>query len=307
LKGAVPGATAARPRVAAASGALYPDLHDDWPLLRAALADAGVDALTAVWSDPAVDWSAFDLVLASGTWGNIHHVDEFLAWADGVAARGVPLRNSPATLRWNIDKHYLLELQRAGVPTVPTQWVEPGTADAVLASLTLPEGEVVVKPSVSGGGYRTARYERHEHPAARSHVAELIASGRTAMVQPYEPRVDAEGETGLVFIGGTFSHAVHKGPMIRRGAGPLEHLLDNLVITPATPTAAQLRVAGGALAAAEQVLGPTSYARVDMVETSHGGPAILELELLDPVLFFPQHPEAAVTLARELAGLVTPR
>jgi hypothetical protein len=95
--------------------------------------------------------------------------------------------------------------------------------------------------------------------------------------------------------------------MIRRGAGPLEHLLDNLVITPATPTGAQLRVAGGALAAAEQVLGPTSYARVDMVETSHGGPAILELELLDPVLFFPQHPEAAVTLARELAGLVTPR
>jgi hypothetical protein len=307
LSNAVPGAAAARPRLAAASGALYPELHDDWPLLHAALAEAGVDAVTAVWSNPTIDWSAFDLVLANGAWGNIHHVDEFLDWADGVAALGVPLRNSAATLRWNIDKHYLVDLEHAGVPTVPTLWVEPGAADAEVASLTLPEGEIVVKPSVSGGGYRTARYEPHEHPAARAHVTELIASGSTAMVQPYEPRVDAEGETGLVYIGGTFSHAVHKGPMIRRGAGPLEHLLENLVITPATPTAAQLRVARQALVASEKLLGPTSYARVDMVETLHDGPALLELELLDPVLFFPSHPEGAVTLARELAGLVGPR
>ena len=184
---AAPPGGAARPRLAAAAGALYPDLHDDWPLLRGALAAAGVDAETAVWSDPAVDWSAFDLVLASGAWGNIHHVEEFLAWADGLAARGVPVRNSPATLRWNIDKHYLVELERAGVPTVPTRWVEPGTADADVASLPLPEGEVVVKPSVSGGGYRTARYEPHEHGAARAHVASSIASGRAAMVQPYNP------------------------------------------------------------------------------------------------------------------------
>jgi hypothetical protein len=263
LSSAAPGGPA-RPRLAAAAGTLYPDLHDDWPLLRAALAAAGVDAVTAVWSDPAVDWSAFDLVLASGAWGNIHHVEEFLAWADGLATRGVRVRNSPATLHWNIDKHYLLELERAGVPTVPTRWVEPGTADADVASLPLPEGEVVVKPSVSGGGYRTARYQPHEQGTARAHVAEIVASGRTALVQPYEPRVDAEGETGLIYIGGTFSHAVHKGPMIRRGAGPQEHLLDNLVLAPAAPTTTQLRVAGSALAVAERLLGPTSYARVDI-------------------------------------------
>jgi hypothetical protein len=304
LSRAAPGATGARPRLAAASNAAFPDLHDDWPLLRAALADAGVEAVTAVWNDPAVDWSAFDLVLASGTWDNIHHVDEFLAWADAVAASGVPVRNSPATLRWNIDKRYLVELERAGIPTVPTVWVEPGTADAEVAALALPEGEVVVKPSVSGGGYRTARYEPDERHAALAHVVELIASGRTAMVQPYQSRVDAEGETALIYIGGTFSHAVHKDPMIRRGVGPLDHLMDNQVITGATATTAQLRVAAQSLAAAEELLGPTSYARVDMVETLDAGPTLLELELLDPVLFLPHHPEGAVTLARELAGLL---
>jgi glutathione synthase/RimK-type ligase-like ATP-grasp enzyme len=297
-----------RPRLAAAACAQFPDLFDDWPLVRSALARAGVDATTAVWNDPGVDWTAFDLVLASGAWDNIHHVDAFLGWVDGVAASGVPVRNSPATLRWNIDKHYLRDLERAGVATVPTLWVEPGAADSEVAALALPEGEVVVKPSVSGGGYRTARYEAHEHPAARAHIAELVAAGRTAMVQPYEPRVDLEGETALVFVGGRFTHALHKEPMIRRGVGPLDNLIDNQMVSATTATAAQRDLADRALAAAEDLLGPTSYARVDMVETVDRGPALLELELLDPVLFLAQHPQgarAAEALATELTRQLT--
>jgi glutathione synthase/RimK-type ligase-like ATP-grasp enzyme len=311
LSATAPGA-AGRPggrqaRLAAASSARLPDLHDDWPLLRAALDDHGVDAVTAVWNDPGVDWSAFDLVLASGAWDNIHHVDEFLAWADAVAASGVPVRNAPATLRWNIDKRYLRDLERAGVPTVPTVWLEPAPGGRPGAPPALPEGEVVVKPSVSGGGYRTARYEPHERAGALAHVDELLASGRTAMVQPYEGRVDTEGETGLVYVGGRFSHAVHKDPMIRRGVGPADSLIENQVVTGATATAAQLAVAGRALAAAEALVGPSTYARVDLVPTRRGEPALLELELLDPVLFFPLHPEGARALARLLAGALADR
>ncbi len=297
-----PGGARRRPRLVAASCAQFPDLHDDWPLLRAALADAGVDAQTAVWNDPAVDWTAFDLVLVSGAWDNIHHVDQFLAWADGVAAAGVPVLNSPATLRWNIDKRYLRDLEQAGVRTVPTLWVEPDGSSPDLPLPGLPEGEVVVKPCVSGGGYRTARYEAHEHAAARAHVRELVGSGRTVMVQPYEPRVDDEGETGLVYVGGAFSHAVHKDPMIRRGVGPTDSLIANQVVTAATATPAQLVVGGHALATAESLLGPATYARVDMVETLEDGPALLELELLDPVLFLTLHPRSAASFARVLAG-----
>ncbi len=301
------GGPGGRPRLAVAASARYPDLHDDWPLLRGALNDAGVDAETAVWNDPGVDWSAFDLVLASGAWDNIHHVDEFLAWADGVAGRGVPLRNSAATLRWNIDKHYLQDLERSGVPTVPTVWVEPAAGTLDRSWPAIPGGEVVVKPSVSGGGYRTARYQPHEGAAVLAHVHELTAVGRTAMVQPYEARVDAEGETDLIYVGGSFSHAVHKDPMIRRGVGPSDSLIENLVVTGTTATAAQLVVADQALAAAAEVVGPSTYARVDLVETHDRGPALLELELLDPVLFFTQHPEGAVALARLLAAFLPRR
>ncbi len=284
-----------------ASSPQFPDRHDDWPLERAALEHAGIDARTAVWSDPGVEWSACDLVVANGVWDNIHHAEAFLTWLHRLTDEGVPVVNSTATLRWNIDKRYLRDLERAGVPTVPTLWVVPGGQDPLDPSaLPLPAGELVVKPSMSGGGYRTARYEPHEHDGARAHVAALVDSGRTAMVQRYQPAVDAEGETGLVFLGGAFSHAFHKGPMIRRGVGPVDSLVENQVTSAATATAAQLDVANRALAAAEGLLGPTTYARVDLVSGLNGEPALLELELLDPVLFFVHHPEGAIRFAEVL-------
>ena len=49
--------------------------------------------------------------------------------------------------------------------------------------------------------------------AARRHVAELQAEGRTVLVQPYDARVE-DGETALVFLGGRQSHAFTKGPIL---------------------------------------------------------------------------------------------
>jgi hypothetical protein len=282
----------------------FPELHDDWPLVRAALAEIGIDAVPVVWSDPSADWSSFDLIVASGAWDSIHRVDEFLAW---VAAREhcpTPTVNSPATLRWNLDKRYLRELEAAGVPIVPTNWVEPGGGGGSddEGAVALPDGEVVVKPSISGGGHRTARYRPDEHERARAHVRDLVASGRTAMIQPYQASVDELGELGLVFLAGEFSHAIQKDPMIRRGVGPLDSLIDNQVVRAAGASDGQIDLGQRAVAAAEALLGPTTYARVDVVEGADGGQALLELELLDPVLFFPQHPDAAATYARALSA-----
>ena len=295
-----------RPRLAAAATERFPDLHDDWPLVRAALDDVGVDGHPAVWSDPDVDWTAFDVVLANGAWDHTRRPAEFLAWVDRLEQLGVPLVNSPDTLRWNLDKHYLRELEAAGVPIVPTLWVEPpgsptGIGDGGLA-LDLPDAEVVVKPAISGGGHLTARYGPGAHDAARAHAGALTAQGRAAMVQPYVAAVDDEGEKGLVFLGGSFSHAIGKEPMIRRGVGPMDVLIDNQVVTAALASSAQLALGRRALAAAEDRLGPTTYARVDVVELDDGTPAVLELELLDPVLFFVDHPAGAATFAEVLAA-----
>ena len=279
-------------------------------MLRAALARRGVDAGTAVWSDPGVDWSAYDLVLANGTWDNIHHTDEFLAWVDRVSGTlGVTVVNSPAVLRWNIDKRYLRDLDAAGVPIVPTLWVEPGGEPGRCRTRRTTR-IIGLRPARRGDRRQAVGLRRRvpdgalpapRHGPARRHVADLTASGRAAMVQRYQRAVDDVGEVGLIFLGGTFSHAMHKDPMIRPGTGPGPSLIENQVVTPASPSAAQLALGRAAVAAAEHLHGPTSYARVDTVEGDDGRPLLLELELLDPALFFVTDPGGAERFAGVLA------
>jgi glutathione synthase/RimK-type ligase-like ATP-grasp enzyme len=289
--------------VAVAASAQFPDLRPDWPLLRTALAERGISATTQVWNDPAVDWNDLDLVVANGAWDNIHHPEAFLSWAEDVA-RATPVVNSPATLRWNMDKRYLAALASAGVPTVPTRWVEE---PAHLDSVEPPAGDFVVKPTVSGGGYLTARYAPGdaERAEARAHMAQLLEAGVAAMLQPYLPDIDTEAERGLVFLGGRFSHAIRKGPLLPPGTRAGPGLYNDQVISPIAATPTQVAVATHALEVAERLLGPTTYARVDLVPMLDGGPAVLELELLDPALFIEYHPERALRFAEVLEQALT--
>ncbi len=125
------------------------------------------------------------------------------------------------------------------------------------------------------------------------------------MVQRYQQAVDEVGEVGVIFFGGAFSHAMHKDPMIRRGVGPALSLIQNQVVTPASPSPAQIALGHDAVAAAERLHGPIAYARVDTVEGDDGQPLLLELEMLDPALFFDTDPAGAERFAQVLAGSLT--
>jgi O-ureido-D-serine cyclo-ligase len=273
-------------------------------MLQTALAERGISATTCVWNDPDRDWEQFDLVVANGAWDNIHHPGDFLAWADDVA-RTVRVVNSPDMLRWNHDKHYLVELASAGVAVVPTTWVEVG---ADVERLAFPSGEFVVKPSISGGGYQTARYGEgaSDHAEARAHVSRLLEEGRSAMVQPYQMGVDIHAEVGLIYLGGHYSHSIRKGALLPRGTRATAGLYNDEVITPVEPSAEQLAAAEAALRVAEGLFGPSVYGRVDLVPTEEGASAVLELELLDPALFFDHHPPGASRFANVLSALMSP-
>lgn len=290
-----------RPRLAVAIGEDYEEFSPDWPFLRRELDEVGIDAFLQFWRDAEVPWDEFDLILANGAWDNIHHPADFLTWVDRVAGL-TRIVNAPAVLRWNIDKRYLEILSEAGVPTVATTWIAPPSAG--LDAVRLPAGEFVVKPSISGGGFETALYQSDELDAARLHIDRLLAAGRTAMVQPYQAVVDTQGEAGLIFLGGQFSHAIGKSPLLRLGAGAQQSLALDAEIGAITASESQRAIAHAALAAAEQLLGPTTYARVDLVPQPDGTPAVLELELLDPALYFDTQPAAAARFAQVLRQLI---
>lgn len=292
-----------RPRVALVSARVARHLDEDLPPLLAALTNAGVDAEAADWDDPEVDWGAYRLAVLRSTWDYAERVTEFLAWADRTAAV-TTLVNPPAVVRWNTDKHYLAELTRAGVATVPTRFVEPGeSAEAELDRFLAEErsADWVVKPAVGAGSRDAARYTRGEERPARAHVARLLAAGRSVILQPYLDQVDQHGETALIYFDGRFSHAIRKGPLLQRGSGPTEALFAQEHITQRVPADDELRLGAGVMAALP--FAPPLYARVDLIRSLHAAPCLLEIELTEPSLFFAHAPGAAERLAQLCAQL----
>lgn len=282
-------------RIAIATARHARGTDDDEALLLPALARAGATVELLDWDDPTADWGAFDLVVLRSTWDYTSRHEQFLAWAERVAAV-TRLRNHPDVLRWNTDKTYLTDLAAAGVPVVPTTVLRPGD------EVTLPtDGEFVVKPTVSAGSRDTARYRAADPAPAADHARRLLDSGRAVLVQPYQSAVDDDGETALVFLGGSFSHAARKGPLLTADGAITDKLFALEQMSPRTATARQIAVAEQALAAVP-VAGELLYARVDLLPGPDGDPLLLELELVEPSLFLPQAPDGT---ADRLAALIT--
>ncbi len=288
-----------RPSVALATCALVPDLDEDDRLVIAALADRGVAAVPAVWDDSTVDWEAYDLIVVRSAWDYAERRTQFLAWSGSLRR----VLNSQAVLAWNTDKVYLRDLAARGIGVVPTIWADPGTEAEEIA---LPEGELVVKPAVSAGARNAARYHAHDHAAARSHVGRLLAEGRTVMVQPYVASVDEEGERALIHLGGAYSHAINKGPLLTEHGRMTEGLWEPERISAVQPAGDERALARAVLRALPWAPEELLYARVDMVSGPDGSPLLLELELAEPSLFLAhcggaagRFASAIVTMMRE--------
>ena len=278
------------------------DLDEDLPPLAAALSAQGAANEIVCWDDAGVDWARYRLALLRSTWDYTERVAEFLAFCERVS-QATLLLNPPPVVRWNTDKHYLGALAAEGVAIVPSFFLEPGQSPE-----RMPEhGEFVVKPAIGAGSRDAQRYVSGERAAALAHARRLLDQGRSVLVQPYLDSVDDHGETALIYFDGAFSHAIRKGPLLRRGEGPTDALFAAEQITPRTASAAELELGERALRA--MTFGaPLLYARVDLIHDHSGLPRLLELELTEPSLFFAHGAGSAERFAaaaiRRCAGAV---
>lgn len=273
-------------------------LDEDLAPLESALRETGADVALVDWDDADADWSRFDLALLRSPWDYMHRLPEFLAWAERASAQ-TTLHNPLPVIRWNTDKHYLRDLEKSGVAIVPSVFVEPGEdASAALADFLSAHAadEFVVKPAIGAGSRDAQRYHRGDRETATAHVRRLIDAGRSVLLQPYLDRVDEHGETALIFFDGKFSHAIRKGPLLKRGEGPTRALFAAEHIMPRQPSPAELALAERALSA--MPFGTLLYARVDLIQHADGSPRLLELELTEPSLFFAHGPGSAARFAK---------
>jgi hypothetical protein len=299
-------------RVALVTCGAFPNLDAYDAVLVPRLQSLGAQVDAAVWDDPEVDWDAYDLAVVRSTWDYAGRRDEFLAWAASVPR----LANPAPVLRWNTDKHYLQDLQRRGVPVVPTTWLEPGAGlDARGLHTRLPAlGDFVLKPAVAAGSIGAGRYSANDSQLrgrAIAYALRLLAEGETVMLQRYLPAVDTIGEVSMVFLDGGYAYAVRKEAMLTgpEKGGDRMYQAERLE-GGYQPTQAELAVGADAVAAAMDALGgplrPFLYARADVVPGADGAPVLLELELTEPALFPELAPGGIDKVCRAIMGRLSP-
>ncbi|MGH2869581.1 MAG: HAD hydrolase family protein [Solirubrobacteraceae bacterium] len=255
----------------------------------AALAEIGIHAELRPWDQP-YSFTDVALVVCRTPWNYFNHTRAFLDWATAVAS-ATAFENPIELVRWNAHKSYLLDLEAAGVPVVPTRLVSRAATPAQRAQALDSEAEVVIKPAVSGGGQGALRVDPHDL-RAREHLAALLASG-DALVQPFLPAVQA-GEVSLIYLDQAFSHAVVKSPA---GGDYRVQAYYGGTVAGHRPTPAELALGAAALAVLPEA---ALYARIDMV----GGdePRLMEAELIEPELFLPLVSGATQRYAESLAA-----
>lgn len=267
----------------------------DDQVLADALAARGVAVTPIPWTEinPFADFDAPPILLRS-TW-DYHRVPTmFSSWLAALETSGRAMWNPPGIARGNVDKIYLKDLEAAGISIPKTKWVDsadPASLEHVLGALGW--DRAVLKPRIAATAYGTFVVERGT-PIASDDLAPARASG--ALLQELIPEVVERGEVSLIYMGGAFSHAVLK----RARSGEFRVQKDfggHVEVT--TPSQDVLAFAGRVMTTV-----PPSclYARVDLVETSRG-PLLMELELIEPELYFLLAPEAA----NRMAELIIPR
>ncbi len=267
-------------------------LLEDW-LVVEALEKEGLKPTRLAWDDKNFDWNNTKAVLFRSTWDYFDRFDEFSQWMEKVS-RQTQLINSEKIIRWNIDKHYLQDLENMGVHTLPTVFIEKDSTTSLEQLLKETRwNKCILKPCISGGARHTYKIDPENMDQYEGIFQELIHN-EAMMLQPFIKNIVEKGEISLVILNGKYSHAVLKKAKpgdfrVQDDWGGSVHDYD--------PDPDEISFAE--LAVKNCVESPV-YARVDMVKDNEGKLAIVELELIEPELWFRKNIKAAPTLAKAI-------
>ncbi len=254
----------------------------------------GWDVVEVSWRSTTTNWDDFAAVVIRTPWDYHHDVDAFLHVLEQIDRSSATLINSLEIVRWNIDKTYLRQIESAGVRIVPTVWRESPTAECLCQAMDqFGSDELVIKPTIGAGARDTFRWRRESDDESTQQIL-YCYQHRLAMIQPFLSSVVEIGEWSLFYFGGQYSHTILKTPKagdfrVQEEYGSRLKAVD--------PTPEQLAVAQNALAV---ITKPLVYARVDIVDVAINEPAVIELELIEPSLYFPYDSQSPRRFARAL-------
>ncbi len=284
-------------RIALVTCSEFPELSlSDQRLLKPLIRE-GYTPEAAAWDNPSVAWSEFSVVLLRSAWNYHYSYRPFIDWINRIELLGIPMWNPPPLVRWNSQKTYLQDLSKKGVRTIPTEFLpRNSTFDLTVFMHSYPADEVVIKPTVGASAYGVFSVSKKNATSGQRKLDELLKTA-DCMIQPLMNSIRTQGEYSLVFIGGTYSHAVLKTPRNGEFRSNFQFGSKESLITPDT------QFIRSATAILSQLKEKTLYARVDGI-TDNDGFILMELELIEPHLFFDFYPKGAVQFARAVKRMI---
>jgi glutathione synthase/RimK-type ligase-like ATP-grasp enzyme len=280
--------------------------EDDWyisniitedRLVADALIKKGLNVTRTNWDNPGFDWSTTRFAMFRTTWDYFDRFAEFDAWMTK-ASQQTTFINPLPLIYWNIDKHYLADLEIKGIKIPPTIFIETG-CEKTLQELIKKESweKYILKPAVSGAARHTYLFDRSRVTDLEAIFKELIDK-ESMLLQEYQHQITEKGEVALMLMGGKFTHAVLK----KAKAG------DFRVQDDFGGTLHEFNPDKDMIEFAEKIVRccaiTPAYARVDLIWSNTGELCLSELELIEPELWFRKHPAAADVLADSIMKII---
>ena len=258
-----------------------------------ALKEKNLSVIKRDWNDPLFDWKTTHTVLFRSTWDYFDKFKLFKMWFDETKNNCLMI-NSHESVEWNIDKHYLLDLQEQQIPIPKSEFIKKGSSvDLTLLMQEKNWNEIVVKPTISGAAKNTFRLKKEELSQFDPTWKNLIHK-EDFIVQEFQNNVITKGEVAMMVIGGKYTHAVLK--MAKEGDFRVQDDFGGsiAIYSPSEKMVKLAEKCTGILSAIP------SYARVDIIWDNSGDLAVSELELIEPELWFRLNPNAAQKLAEHV-------
>jgi len=273
------------------------NILDEYALLKNALEEMGFSVARINWDNPDYDWAGSKAVVFRTVWDYFERYDEFQKWLSEVS-RQTKLINPLSLIQWNIDKHYLLDLQRKGIDIVPTDFIDKGTLRSLsLVCETNNWKDVVIKPAISGAAFHTYKITNDKIASSETLFSSLVAE-RDMLVQEYLPTITTRGEASLMVFNGKFTHAILK----KAKAGDFR-VQDDFggTVHPYEPTTPEIAFAEAVFAACDIL---PAYGRADIVWDEDGNHLLSELEIIEPELWMRNHPPSAKHFAEGIKRML---
>jgi glutathione synthase/RimK-type ligase-like ATP-grasp enzyme len=256
------------------------DLHLEEPFLLATLQQAGLQVHREIWNDVQVQWEAYDLLLLKNPWDYHEKYTLWLRWLEDMERLKIPVLNPISTIRWNMDKHYLLDVAQEQYPVIPSVALEKavGHAPSLAPYYELFQtDQLIIKPCISGGARNTYRIAKWESETFEKVLHKLLQV-ESYLIQPYIPEISKDGEWSVIFFNGSYSHSILKKP--KSGEFRVQQHFGGSVEGASLPSPYREQAQKFVQRFASDCL----YARVDGVIYKDQF-TLMELELIEPQLF----------------------